>query len=119
MSHLHLPALAPRDIIPFLAKGEAHWREGKSAHALATTWMAQPGLPPSVCRVLDTSESFAGAELVDGFFERPTDLRDGRRGPSQTDLLAVLRVRGSLAVVAVEGKVEEPFADLSGLQARS
>ena len=69
MSHLHLPALAPRDIIPFLAKGEAHWREGKSAHALATTWMAQPGLPPWVCRVRDTSESFAGAELVDGFFE--------------------------------------------------
>lgn len=113
-ARLHVPARSPRDVIPFLAGGEAHWREGCSAHALATTWMAQPGLPRAVRQLLDTADQFAGAELVDGFFERQTDLGDGRRGPSQTDLLAILRVRGALAVMAVEAKVEESFGDRVG-----
>lgn len=116
-SRLHVPVRSPRDVIPFLARGESHWREGYSAHALATTWMAQPGLPRSVRQLLDTSERFAGAELVDGFFERQTELGDGRRRASQTDLLALLRVRDTLAVMAVEAKVEEPFGDPIGDQA--
>lgn len=115
-SHLHIPARVARDIIPFLGKGEAHWREGYSAHALATTWCRQDGLPPSVRRLLDGTETFAGAELVDGFFERETNLQDGLPRASQTDLLAIIRIKSGLAVLAVEGKVEEPFERVIGNQ---
>jgi hypothetical protein len=115
-SHLHIPVRVARDIIPFLGKGKLHWREGYSAHALATTWCMKAGLPPSVRRMLDGTEVFAGAELVDGFFERETDLKDGLPRASQTDLLAIIRIQSGLAVLAVEGKVEEPFGQLIGDQ---
>jgi hypothetical protein len=55
---------------------------------------------------------FRGAELVDAILERQTDLRDGVHGPSQTDLLAVLGLESTLAVLAVEGKVDESFGPL-------
>lgn len=41
-----------------------------------------------------------------------TDLRDGVRGSSQTDLLAILKVARELTLVAVEGKAEESFGPL-------
>ena len=74
------------------------------------------GLPTSVQRVLDGTETFSGAELVDGFFERETDLQDGLPRASQTDLLAIIRTRSGLAILAVEAKVEEPFGPLIGDQ---
>jgi hypothetical protein len=50
--------------------------------------------------------------LVDAILERKTDLRDGVRGRSQTDLLAILGLDRNLAVAAVEGKVDESFGPL-------
>lgn len=95
--------------MPHLGKGAAHWKPGYSAHALASSWFAANGLPRSVRQLLDGSLAFAGAELLDAFFERSTDLGDGLRGPSQSDLLAVLGLGEALAVLAVEGKVRETF----------
>jgi len=66
--------------------------------------------------MLGATETFAAAELLDGFFERETDLKDGLRTASQTDLLAIVRIRTGIAVVAVEGKVEESFGPLIGDQ---
>jgi len=111
IARLHVPMLAPTDVINHLAKGARHWREGYSAHALATTWFTHNGLPSAVRNVLETHERFRGAELIDAIFERQTDLGDGLRGPSQTDLLAILGVGSSLAIAAVEGKVDEPFGE--------
>jgi hypothetical protein len=109
---LHVPMLAPADVIPHLGRGEAHWRMGYSAHALATTWFRHNGLPPAVSALLDRHDRFRGAELVDAILERKTDLRDGVRGASQTDLLAILGIGPGLAVAAVEGKVGETFGPL-------
>ena len=113
-TRLNRRLLGPRDIIPLLGKGEAHWKEGYSAHTLTTTWWQHTGLPPSVRSILDSCPAFAGAELVDAFFERKTDLRDGFSTASQTDLLAIVRISGALAVIAVEGKVEESFGPMIG-----
>ena len=66
--------------------------------------------------MLDGTEAFAEAEFIDSFFERETDLQDGLPRASQTDLLAIIRVRSGLAILAVEGKVEEPFGRLIGDQ---
>jgi hypothetical protein len=109
---LFLPMLKPEDVIPYLAKGEKHWRVGFSAHALATTWFAANGIPPAVHAVLQGHDRFRDAELVDGIFERKTCLQDDVRGESQTDLLAILGIGHELAVAAVEGKVDESFGPL-------
>ncbi|HTU45372.1 MAG TPA: hypothetical protein VMF91_09930 [Bryobacteraceae bacterium] len=49
--------------------------------------------------------------MVDGFFEREVELGSPGRN-SQTDLMVVVGLSNELAVIAVEGKVEESFAEL-------
>src|SRR5262245_41261692 len=108
---LHVKMLEPKDLIPHLGKGERHWKEGRSAHALCTTWFKANGIPSSVRSVLRTSPTLEGLELVDAFLERLVDLGDGRK-PSQTDLMAICADQTGLCVVGVEGKVDEPFGEL-------
>jgi hypothetical protein len=106
--HLHLPMRQPTDIIPHLGKGELHWKEGRSAHALCMSWAQVNAIPASVRRVLATHPGTARLELVDGFFERLVELGDGRQ-PSQTDLMAICSDEAGLLAMAVEGKVTETF----------
>ncbi len=101
----------PEDVIPYLAKRERHWKRGYSAYELAYSWVGAGGIPDKVRSVLETCPDYAGATLVEGLFEREVDLRTpGRR--SQTDLLAFVNSVHGYAVIAVEGKVDEPFGDL-------
>ena len=101
----------PTDVIPYLARQERHWKKGCSAYELAHSWVSAGDIPSSVRSVLDTCPDYAGAALVEGLFERDVDLRTpGRR--SQTDLLAFVKSVHGNAVIAVEGKVDEPFGDL-------
>jgi hypothetical protein len=106
--HLHLPMREPTDIIPHLGKGELHWKEGRSAHALCMSWAEANAIPASIRRVLATHPGAARLELVDGFFERLVELGDGRK-PSQTDLMAICSDEAGLLAMAVEGKVTETF----------
>jgi hypothetical protein len=48
---------------------------------------------------------------VDAYLERCTELGDGST-PSQTDVLAILRLPDEIAIMAVEGKVDESFGPL-------
>ncbi len=105
---LHVPVTKPEDVIPHLAKQERHWRAGYSAYELAMAWTTANDFPPTIRDLLHGVEEYAGAELVDAFLERQVELGDGRR-PSQADLLAIVGLREGLAVIAVEGKVDEPF----------
>ena len=116
-ARLHVPVRGPEDVILHLARGELHWKAGCSAHALATSWFSANGLPAAVKTVLDSCDPFTSSTLLEAFFERETDLRDGLGRGSQTDLLALVRTRGGVAVVAVEGKVEESFGALIGNRA--
>lgn len=104
---LHVPVLRPEDVIHHLGS-PTHWQPGRSAKSVADLWFSANGLPPSVKSALDHDPAFKGATLVDAFFERPVDLGDGQR-PSQTDLMAILRLDGRLGVLAVEAKVDETF----------
>lgn len=113
VSHFHLPVRKPEDIIPYLAKGKDHWRQGYSACELAMSWFSAGGFPDPVRAVLETSEDFRDAAFVDAFFEREVDLRTPGR-PSQTDLMVLATVPASLTVIAVEGKVDEAFGPLVG-----
>jgi hypothetical protein len=101
--------LQPDMVQPFLGKPH-HWKTGRSAEALATCWFEAQGIPPSVTAVLTSAEEWRGATLVQGLFEQQTEL-DALRGPSQTDLLAICAISSGLGLLAVEGKVDETFAD--------
>jgi hypothetical protein len=108
---LAVPALEPEDVIRHLGKGVQHWKGGYSAQSLATLWHRANDYPPRVRKMLETSPVFRRATLVDGFFERSTELGDGAH-PSQTDLLTIARVADRLAIIAIEGKADESFGPL-------
>jgi len=108
--HLHVPVTAPEDVVWHLGKQERHWKEGRSAQALATLWFQCNGFPPAVRQAFETLPRFRSAQLVDAFFERQVDLRSSGR-PSQTDLLVIAALDDGLAIVGVEGKAGEPFGD--------
>ena len=111
---LHIPLVRPEDVIPHLAKQELHWRPGYSAQELAVAWsMSKNDFPASVRSALETAPEYARAEMVDGFFEREVDLGSAGRN-SQTDLMVVAGLDDTLGIIAVEGKVEESFADCVG-----
>ncbi len=107
---LYVPLLEPEDVVRHLGKQEKHWKEGRSAHALACVWAQSNALPPRVAAVFKNHSVFKSAELVDAFLERKVDLKSKGR-PSQTDLLAVIGIDLGLAVVAVEGKAGETFGE--------
>ena len=100
----------PEDVIPYLARQGRHWKKGRSAYELAHSWVNAADIPASVRSVLNTCPDYAGATLVEGLFERDVDLRT-RGHRSQTDLLAFVKLVHGNAVIAVEGKVDEPFGD--------
>jgi hypothetical protein len=108
MSGFHILALRPEDIIPRLGKGEFHWKRGRSAYELSYRWMEAQGFPESVRSVLALAPNWSEARILDAFFERETQLRSRGR-PSQTDLLLLVRMSAGNGVIAVEGKVDEPF----------
>ena len=109
---LHVPFTQPKDIIPHLAKQDAHSRPSYSAQELATTWAhAGTDFPERVRELLNTAPEYVGAQLVDGFFEREVDLGTPGRN-SQTDLMVVAGIGRELAIIAVEGKAEESFAEI-------
>lgn len=60
--------------------------------------------------MLNTAPEYARAEFVDGFFEREVELGSPGRN-SQTDLMAIAGLEGKLGIIAVEGKVDEPFSE--------
>ena len=107
LPRIHVPLLKPEDVIPHLGK-PTHWKEGRSAKAVAESWFKANDIPASVRAVLDQAEEYCGAELVDAWLERCVDLGDGQR-PTQTDLMAVLGIGDELAVLAIEAKVDESF----------
>jgi hypothetical protein len=108
---LHVPLLKPEDVIPHLAKPDLHWKSGYSAQELAIAWsQSSNDFPPSVRAVLSTVPEYSDAELVDGFFEREIELGSPGRN-SQADILVLAGLGQEIAVIAVEGKVNETFRE--------
>ncbi len=109
---LHVPLVKPEDVIPHLAKQELHWRAGYSAQELAVAWSGcRNDFPGAVRAVLKTAPEYAQAEFVDGFVEREVELGSPGRN-SQTDLMVIAGLDDELGIIAVEGKVDESFAEL-------
>ena len=112
LHRFHVPLTKPEDIVPHLAKQSLHWKKGHSAQELAVAWFkAKDGIPCTVRNVLESCTECASIELIDGFFEQEVDLRTAGRN-SQTDLMVLASWGNELGIVAVEGKVDEPFGEL-------
>jgi hypothetical protein len=103
-----VPLRRPEDARPFLRDPERHWRDGYSAAELAKSWIAANDIPAPVRAVLDSCDGYRGASLVAAFFEKQVDLGTPG-GASQTDIMAIVAGDAGLAMIAVEGKVEESF----------
>lgn len=107
LPHIAVPLLRPEDVIPHLGK-PTHWKQGRSAKAVADSWFYANSIPEPVRNVLDQANEYRGAILIDAWLERCVDLGDGGR-PTQTDLMAVLGIGARLSILAVEAKVDESF----------
>ena len=106
MNSIYIPTQGPVDWQKLLAEPERHWKQGYSAHALATCWECAKGIPPEIAKLF--LPHFDKVELLLGIPEFKVALPGGRR-ESQNDLFCLLRADGNLMVLMVEGKVEEPF----------
>ena len=102
--------LQPADVIPHLGK-PGHFKEGRSGRLVAETWFEHNGPSPAILAVLSQSDKLAKCEFLDAFLERKIELGD-KRQPSQADVLALIGLPDGLAVMAVEGKVDESFGPL-------
>jgi len=109
MKRIFIPTTSADSWKQFLAD-PAHWKTGFSARCLAHAWEAADGIPPEVQHCLNSTPRFAQAELLAALPEYKVALPGGGRA-SQTDILAILRMPASLAIMAVEGKVSESFGE--------
>ena len=105
---VHVPLRRPEDVIPHLGAAH-HWKEERSAKSLVDQWWTANAIPPTIRELLDQAPEWRGAELIDAFAERCTDLGDGRASHSQSDLLAIVGLSDGLGVVGIEAKVDEGF----------
>jgi hypothetical protein len=96
---------------PFLASPDVHWKEGHSAHALATAWQQADGFPPEVATIVGTAADLAGAVPLLAVPEYRVPLPGGVRA-SQSDILVLERAARGAFALAVEGKVGESFGPL-------
>lgn len=108
-----VPATSLDDWKRLLASPDKHWKEGYSAHALATRWQKSPGFPPEISALLATNDLTSGAALLLAIPEHHVPLSGGGRA-SQTDLWALARTAHGLLSIAVEGKVSESFGPSIG-----
>jgi hypothetical protein len=106
-----VPTRGPEDWRAFVADPETHWKDGRSAKMLAEAWEAAvPDLPPEIRTALSGTafESFRPGVAVP---EYRVELPGGGHA-SQDDLYVLGRIGDELAVMMVEGKVDESFGPL-------
>lgn len=109
MAGIYVPIGHPGSRDSLLANSN-EWRPGYSAWALAQAWQDAQGFPPLVAQMLEGSGSpwLAELEMLLGIPEYLVPMK-GHARSAQTDLFVLARSRSGLCVLAVEGKVVEPF----------
>jgi hypothetical protein len=108
-----VPSKGPESWRELLADPEKHWREGKSAQALATAWERASGFPDEISKLFATVPTLAGIQPLLAIPEHKVPLPGGSRA-SQTDLWVLARTDADLLSIAVEGKVRESFGPTIG-----
>ena len=100
----YVPSKGIGDWQKLYTKRPKQWKEGYSAYELAHSWEnANPDLPPEI-----TALFYGSVELLAATPEHKTPLLTDF-APSQSDVLAFIRINDRVCAVAVEGKVKEEF----------
>ena len=109
MTKVLIPTASAKDWKNLLANPEKQWKVGYSAHATAHSWEASisKGFPPEVKKALPTD--LQDLKLIFAIPEYKSPPLPGGSKCSQTDVMALARNKNELAVIAVEGKVDEQF----------
>jgi len=116
MKRIFVPTRSLDDWKTLLAKPDLHWKSGKSAMSMATAWEANSkSLPEDIAKTLEASGDprLQSLRLLAAFPEYQVQLPGGQTA-SQTDVLALARNELGLVVLAIEGKVDEPFGPTLG-----
>lgn len=102
------PTNGPSDWKELLADPDKHWKDGRSAKLMAETWeSSRPRLPDEITKTLAGTQLSSFAPIL-AIPEYQVPLPGGSR-PSQNDLFLLGQVGDDLAVIMVEGKVDETF----------
>ncbi len=111
MTDILLPATSAEEWRQYLADPIKQWETGFSAKTLAYCWQEAGGFPQSVTAVFrSTGKPFAELDPLLILPEHKVSLPGGR-APSQNDIWVLARMQKELMSIAIEGKVDEPFAD--------
>ncbi|MDD5659929.1 MAG: hypothetical protein PHR39_08000 [Actinomycetota bacterium] len=97
-----------------LAKPDNQWETGYSAKALAYCWEKAAGFPKDILSTFKNSKInlFKNVELLFAFPEYKVALYGGNRD-SQNDIYVVAKSNHKLISIMVEGKVREPFGEVT------
>lgn len=101
-----IPTKGPKDWRALLADPDKHWKDGRSAKLMAEAW-EHPTLPAEITQTL-AGTPLSSFEAILAIPEYEVPLPGGSR-PSQNDLFLLGQVGDDLAVIMVEGKVDETF----------
>jgi hypothetical protein len=112
LPRIYVPATSVENWRPLLGR-PSHLKEGRSAHAIATRWLAANDFPPRVRAALSNADDPAlrKLELLLAIPEHRTLLPPARGRASQSDLLVLARGADVLVALTIEGKVDEPFGE--------
>ena len=106
-----MPATSAENWRHHLADPIKQWKPGFSARTLVYCWQEAAGFPSSVAALFKrTGAPFADLEPLLILPEHKVSLPGGRAS-SQTDIWILARTPKDLMSIAVEGKVNEPFAN--------
>jgi hypothetical protein len=106
------------------AKGDAHWKAGRSAMELARAWAGgfAPMPPRELVDLLESHDATRGLRLATALAEHESRLDALGKG-RQHDLVTCGTVGDRRVLVAIEGKADEPFgsriADVLRIAARN
>src|ERR1035437_9140997 len=110
MKNIYLPSTGAADWRRLLGDPITQWETGYSAKALASCWEAAKGLPKEIADILRTDGY--EPELLLAVPEHKVQLPGASLGASQNDIFALIRIGPRTMAATVEGKVDEPFAQL-------
>lgn len=114
MKRILIPSSGPGQWQALLGDPEKHWKRGRSAFETAVSWESAQlrpkgrGVPTEIGKLLDSHEKTAEAELLVAIPEHKVRLNN-HRGPSQSDVWALLRNPRGLISLSVEAKAGESF----------
>lgn len=96
------------------AKGELHWKDGRSAKELAKAWMSNSGpkMPSDLSEILLSQPHSLDFQPEWAAPEYETKLDEFKGSGRNHDMIVVGNANGKRTLIALEAKVDESFGDI-------